>query len=105
MAESLGRPIDTSPATVAAGNLVGVRVVPATTPFTTSATNLNLGSTVASFSVTTGYVNPPSWMPMAMLNVAFNTTTNTLSVQEHPHPSLVPRHDPASPDPCSRRNV
>jgi hypothetical protein len=79
----------TTPATVAAGNLVRVHVVPATAPFTTSTTNLNLGSTVASFSVTTGYVNPPSWMPMAMLNVAFNTATSTLSVQdEATHPSF-----------------
>ena len=80
---------NTTPATVAAGNLVRVRVVPATTPFTTSVTNLIMGSTVASFSVTTGYANPPSWMPMAMLNVAFNSTTNTLSVQDiHTHPSF-----------------
>ena len=80
---------NTTPATVAAGNLVRVRVVPATTPFTTSVTNLILGSTVTSFSVTTGYANPPSWMPMAMLNVAFNSSTNTLSVQDlHTHPSF-----------------
>jgi hypothetical protein len=80
---------NTTPATVAAGNLVRARVVPATTPFTTSITNLILGSTVASFSVTTGYANPPSWMPMAMLNVAFNTSTNTLSVQDiSAHPSF-----------------
>ena len=80
---------NTTPATVAAGDLVRVLVVPATTPFTTSVTNLILGSTVASFSVTTGYANPPSWMPMAMLNVAFNTTTKTLSVQDlNTHPSF-----------------
>jgi hypothetical protein len=79
----------TNPATVANGNLVKVRVIPATASFTTSTTNLNLGSTVASFSVTTGYVNPPSWMPMAMLNVAFDSTTNILSVQdEATHPSF-----------------
>ena len=79
----------TTPTTVATGNLVKVRVVPATTPFTTSVTNLNLGGTVASFSVTTGFMNPPSWMPMAMLNVAFNTGTKTLSVQaENTHPSF-----------------
>lgn len=81
--------LTTAPATVAAGNLVRVRVVPATLPFTTSTTNLNLGSTVAGFSVTTGYANPPSWMPMAMLNVAFDATTGTLSVQdESTHPSF-----------------
>lgn len=80
---------NTTPSAVSTGNLVRVRVVPATTPFTTSTTNLNLGSTVASFSVTTGFMNPPSWMPMAMLNVAFNTGTNTLSVQaENTHPSF-----------------
>jgi hypothetical protein len=80
---------NTTPATVATGNLVRVRVVPATTPFTTSVTNLNLGSTVAGFSVTTGFMNPPSWMPMAMLNVAFNSGTNTLSIQaENTHPSF-----------------
>ena len=80
---------NTTPSTVTAGNLVRVRVVPATTPFTTSTTNLNLGSTVASFSVTTGYANPPSWMPMAMLNVSFNTTSNKLAVQaENTHPSF-----------------
>ena len=79
----------TNPGTVATGSLVKVRVVPATTPFTTTTTNLNLGSTVAGFSVTTGYANPPSWMPMAMLNVAFNASTNTLSVQdENTHPSF-----------------
>ena len=79
----------TTPATVVTGNQVKVRVVPANTPFTTSTTNLNLGSTVASFSVTTGFMNPPSWMPMAMLNVAFNTGTNSLSVQaENTHPSF-----------------
>jgi hypothetical protein len=78
-----------APATVVTGNQVRVRVVPANTPFTTSTTNLNLGSTVASFSVTTGYMNPPSWMPMAMLNVAFSTVTNSLSVQdENTHPSF-----------------
>ena len=71
-----------SPATVTAGNLVRVRVVPATTPFTTSVTNLNLGSTVASFSVTTGHANPPSWMPMAMLNVAYDTAAKKLTVQD-----------------------
>jgi len=73
---------NTSPSTVAAGNLVRVRVVPATTPFTRSVTNLNLGSTVASFSVTTGYANPPSWMPMAMLNVAYDTSSKKLTVQD-----------------------
>ncbi|MDD2897761.1 MAG: hypothetical protein PHI31_03495 [Desulfuromonadaceae bacterium] len=79
----------TTPATVVAGTHVKVRVVPATTPFTTSTTNLNLGSTIIGFSVTTGYVNPPSWMPMAMLNVTFNSSTNTLSVQdESTHPSF-----------------
>lgn len=80
---------NTTPATVATGNLVRVRVVPATTPFTTSTTNLNLGSTVASFSVTTGFMNPPSWMPMAMLNVSFNSSTKTLAIQaENTHPSF-----------------
>jgi len=72
----------TSPALVVTGNQVKVRVVPATTTFTTSLTKLNLGSTVAGFSVTTGYANPPSWMPMAMLNVTLDNTANTLSVQD-----------------------
>jgi hypothetical protein len=80
---------NTTPATVSAGNLVRVRVVPAATPFTTSVTKLTMGSTVAGFSVTTGYMNPPSWMPMAMLNVAFKPETHELSVQElHSHPSF-----------------
>jgi len=79
----------TTPATVATGNLVRVRVVPATTPFTTSVTNLNLGSFVASFSVTTGYANPPSWMPMAMLNVEYDSDTKKLMVQDiNSHPSF-----------------
>ncbi len=79
----------TSPATVTTGNQVKVRVVPATAIFTTAITKLNLGSTVAGFSVTTGYANPPSWMPMAMLNVAFNGTAGTLAVQdENTHASF-----------------
>lgn len=79
----------TTPATVVTGNQVKIRVVPATTAFTTSITNLNLGGTLTSFNVTTGYVNPPSWMPMAMLNVAFNSATGTLTVQdENTHASF-----------------
>lgn len=80
---------NTTPATVASGNLVRVRVVPASTPFTTTITKLTMGSTVAGFSVTTAYLNPPSWMPMAMLNVALNGSTAELSVQDlHSHPSF-----------------
>jgi hypothetical protein len=80
---------NTTPATVASGNLVRVRVVPATTPFTTTVTKLTMGDTVAGFSVSTGYQNPPSWMPMAMLNVSFAPETNKLSVQDlHAHPSF-----------------
>ena len=80
---------NTTPASVASGNLVRVRVVPASTTFTTTMTKLTMGDTVAGFSVTTAYLNPPSWMPMAMLNVALNSATAELSVQElHSHPSF-----------------
>ncbi len=72
----------TTPATVVAGTHLKVRVVPATSAFTESITNLNLGGTVSSFSVTSGYTNPPSWMPMAMLNVAYDTAAKKLTVQD-----------------------
>jgi len=79
----------TSPASVATGNHVKVRVVPATTAFTTSTTNLNLGGTLYGFNVTTGFANPPSWMPMAMLNVAYDSTAKKLTVQDlHTHASF-----------------
>jgi beta-lactam-binding protein with PASTA domain len=70
----------TTPATVSPNDQVKVRQTSSTQAFTTTATTLNVGGTVGSFSVTTGFMNPPSWMPMSMLSVAFDSVTEKLSV-------------------------
>ena len=64
----------TTPATVSLNNLVKVRQTSSTLPFTTTITTLSIGGVTGPFSVTTGYLLPPSWMPMSMLSVAFDGT-------------------------------
>jgi beta-lactam-binding protein with PASTA domain len=70
----------TTPATVSSNDQVKVRQTSSAQAFTTTTTTLNVGGTAGSFSVTTGYMNPPSWMPMSMLSVALDSVTGRLSV-------------------------
>jgi beta-lactam-binding protein with PASTA domain len=70
----------TTPATLSPNDQVKVRQTSSAQAFTTTTTTLNVGGTAGSFSVTTGYSNPPSWMPMSMLSVAFDGATERLSV-------------------------
>jgi beta-lactam-binding protein with PASTA domain len=70
----------TTPATVSPNDQVKVRQTSSALAFTTTTTTLNVGGATGSFSVTTGYSNPPSWMPMSMLSVAFDSVTERLSV-------------------------
>ncbi len=98
----------TVPATVANGNQVKVQVTSSTSAFTATSTTLNLGGVTGSFSVTTGYMNPPSWMPMTMLSVAYDTVAGAMTVQDesaklgagvYPAMNYIPAgvYDPAKP--------